>query len=75
MTSTTSLADLLPDLVALRRDLHAHPEIAFEERRTAGIVAQAMKALGLAVHEGIAGTGVVASLRCGSAARSIALRA
>ena len=33
--------DLLPDLIALRRDLHAHPELAFEERRTAGIVASA----------------------------------
>jgi len=67
--------DLLPDLVALRRDLHAHPELAFEEHRTAGIAAQAMRALGLEVHEGIAGTGVVATLRCGTSPRSIGLRA
>ena len=67
--------DLLPDLIALRRDLHAHPELAFEERRTAGIVAQALRLLGLEVHEGLAGTGVVATLRCGTSARSIGLRA
>ena len=74
-TADASIADLLPDLVALRRDLHAHPELAFAERRTAGIAAQAMRALGLEVHEGIAGTGVVASLRCGHSTRSVGLRA
>lgn len=73
--SSAPIADLLPDLVALRRDLHAHPELAFEEHRTAGIAAQAMRALGLEVHEGIAGTGVVASLRCGHGERSVGLRA
>lgn len=57
--------DLLPDLVALRRDLHAHPELAFEEQRTAGIVANALRLLGLEVHEGVGGTGVVGTLRCG----------
>ena len=65
----------MPDLVALRRDLHAHPELAFEERRTAGIVAAALRLLGLEVHEGIAGTGVVATLRHGSSGRRIGLRA
>ena len=58
--------DLLLLLVALRRDLHAHPELAFEERRTAGIVAAALRLLGLEVHEGMAGTGVVGTLRHGS---------
>jgi len=67
--------DLLQDLVALRRDLHAHPELAFEERRTAGIVAAALRLLGLEVHEGIAGTGVVGTLRNGQGARCIGLRA
>ena len=57
--------DLLPDLVALRRDLHAHPELGFEEHRTAGIVAAALRLLGLEVHEGLAGTGVVGTLRHG----------
>ncbi len=69
------VADLLPDLIALRRDLHAHPELAYEEKRTAGIVAQSLRLLGLEVHEGIGGTGVVGTLRCGSGPRSVGLRA
>jgi len=69
------VADLLPDLVALRHDLHAHPELAYTERRTAGIVAQSLRLLGLEVHEGIAGTGVVGTLRCGNGTRSVGLRA
>ena len=73
MSSTVD--DLLPDLIALRRDLHAHPELAFEERRTAGIVASALRLLGLEVHDGIASTGVVGTLRHGCSTRSIGLRA
>ena len=69
------VADLLPELVALRRDLHAHPELAFAEHRTAGIAAQNLRLLGLTVHEGVGGTGVVGTLRCGSGARSVGLRA
>ncbi len=70
------VADLLPDLITLRRDLHAHPELAYEEQRTAGIVAQSLRLLGLQVHEGIGGTGVVGTLRCGSGGpRSVGLRA
>ncbi|MEH3087109.1 MAG: M20 family metallopeptidase [Xylophilus ampelinus] len=69
------IADLLPDLVALRRDLHAHPELAFEEHRTSGIVAESLRRLGLEVHTGIGGTGVVGVLRCGDGARSVGLRA
>jgi len=75
MLQPDSLDDLLPDLVALRRDLHAHPELAFEERRTAGIVASALRRIGLEVHEGIGGTGVVGVLRHGSSDRCIGLRA
>jgi amidohydrolase len=67
--------DLLPDLVAFRRDLHAHPEMAFEEHRTAGRVASALHELGLEVHEGIAGTGVVGILRNGTSPRMVGLRA
>ncbi|CAJ0704134.1 Hippurate hydrolase [Ralstonia edaphis] len=69
------VADLLPDLVALRRDLHANPELAYEEHRTAGIVAQSLRVLGLEVEEGIGGTGVVGTLRGGQGTRSVALRA
>jgi len=74
LTTDADIADLLPDLGALRRDLHAHPELAFAEHRTAGIVAEALRALGLEVHEGIGGTGVVGVLRQGEG-RSVGLRA
>ncbi|MBT9503354.1 MAG: amidohydrolase [Burkholderiaceae bacterium] len=68
------ISDLLPALVALRHDLHAHPELAFAEHRTAGIVAAALRELGLEVHEGVGGTGVVGILRNGPG-RSVGLRA
>ena len=51
------------ELVAVRRDLHAHPEIGFEEIRTSGIVAGALTALGVEVHRGIGKTGVVGVIR------------
>ncbi|WP_252737401.1 M20 aminoacylase family protein [Citreicella sp. C3M06] len=63
----------LPALVALRRDLHAHPELGFEEHRTAALVAERLRALGLEVTTGIAGTGVVGTLR--GTGRAIGLRA
>ena len=65
----------LPDLVALRRDLHAHPELAFHETRTADIVARELAAYGLEVHRGLAKTGVVGVLRKGNSPRAIGLRA
>ena len=52
-------------LAALYRDLHANPELSFAERRTAGIVARSLEALGYEVHTGIGGTGVVGVLRRG----------
>ncbi|MGE0255951.1 MAG: M20 aminoacylase family protein [Alphaproteobacteria bacterium] len=63
------------ELVAIRHDIHAHPEIAFEEHRTAGVVADRLAAWGVEVHTGIAGTGVVGRLTAGSGNRAIALRA
>jgi hypothetical protein len=63
------ISELLPALVALRRDLHAHPELAFAEHRTARIVAAALRELDLEVHEGMGGTGVVGVLSQGSAPR------
>lgn len=68
----------VPDLIAMRRDLHEHPELAFEEVRTSGIVAQRLHALGLEVQTGIAKTGVVGLLRGGIAgpeAKTLAIRA
>jgi hippurate hydrolase len=66
----------LDELAALRRDLHAHPELAFQETRTADIVARKLSAYGLKVHRGLAkGTGVVGVLRKGDSCRAIGLRA
>ena len=45
---------------SLRRDFHAHPELGFQEVRTSGIVARELTALGLEIHTGVAGTGVIA---------------
>lgn len=53
------------ELESLYRDLHEHPELPFEEHRTAGIIADRMRALGLETTTGIGGTGVVAVLRNG----------
>jgi len=63
------------ELVAFRRDLHAHPEVAFEEHRTAERVAAELGRLGIEVHRGLARTGVVGTLRAGSGTRAIGLRA
>lgn len=61
-----ALPDITPSLaklVSFRRDLHAHPELKFEETRTAGQVAAWLQALGLPVERGLGGTGLVATLR------------
>lgn len=65
------------ELTRIRQDLHAHPELGFEEVRTAGIVAEALRAYGLdEVHEGIGGTGVVGVLKGrGGGNRCVGLRA
>ena len=65
----------MPFLVALRRDLHAHPELGFEEIRTSNIVAGLLEEAGLDVHRGLAETGVVGTLRAGRGGRTIGLRA
>lgn len=65
----------LEAMIALRRDLHAHPELGFEEIRTSGIVAQWLEEAGIEVHRGLGKTGIVGTLRAGTGSRSIALRA
>jgi hippurate hydrolase len=65
----------LPDLTAIRRDLHAHPEMLFAEVRTAGIVAAELQRLGFKVTTGIAKTGVVGTLSNGTSSRAIGIRA
>ena len=63
------------DLTAIRRDIHAHPELGFEEHRTADIVAEKLTSWGIEVTRGIGKTGVVGTLRVGNDPRSIGLRA
>jgi amidohydrolase len=63
------------DIVKIRRDLHAHPEVGFEVQRTAGIVAAEMNKLGLKVKEGVGKTGVTADLIVSPTFPMIALRA
>lgn len=62
-------------LVALRHDLHAHPELAFQEQRTSDRVAAFLEAQGITVHRGLAGTGVVGVLKRGDSPRAVGLRA
>ncbi|MGO4570379.1 M20 aminoacylase family protein [Microvirga sp. 2TAF3] len=59
----------------LRRDIHAHPELGFEEERTSDIVASLLEEAGLQVHRGLGKTGVVGTLHLGNGSRSIGLRA
>jgi amidohydrolase len=69
------IIELQPELSRLRRDIHAHPELGFEESRTSDLVAAKLAAIGCEVHRGLAKTGVVGTLRSGNATRSIGLRA
>jgi hippurate hydrolase len=62
-------------LTALRRDLHAHPELCFEETRTSDVIAQTLAQWGIETHRGLGRTGVVGVIRNGRSRRSIGLRA
>ena len=62
-------------LAAWRRDFHAHPEIGFEEHRTAALVAERLSSWGIEVHRGVGRTGVVGTLRNGRGNRAVGLRA
>ncbi len=63
------------ELISIRRDIHRHPELAFNETRTAGIIADRMEKLGLEVQTGIAQTGVVATLRGSKPGKTVLYRA
>src|SRR3977135_4154765 len=65
----------LPELVPIRRDIHAHPELGLEEVRTAEIVAKKREEWGIEVHRGGGVTGVVGVLRNGNGQASVGLRA
>ncbi len=63
------------ELTAIRRDIHAHPELAFAERRTSDLVAKKLAEFGCEIHRGLAGTGVVGTIRRGNSPAAIGLRA
>jgi len=63
------------EFIQLRRDIHRHPELAFEEHRTAELVASKLESWGYQVHRGLGGTGVVGTLQRGTSTRSLGLRA
>ncbi|MCJ2036060.1 M20 aminoacylase family protein [Methylobacterium sp. J-068] len=76
MSPIDRIQSFAEDLVAIRRDFHAHPELGFEEVRTSGIVAEELARYGVTVHRGIGGTGVVGVLEGrGGSGRRIGLRA
>ena len=62
-------------ITTLRRDIHAHPELCFQEHRTAELIAKALTDWGVPIHRGLGGTGVVAILKNGSSGRAVGLRA
>jgi amidohydrolase len=64
-----------PELVAMRRDFHRYPELAFEENRTSGIIAEKLEKLGLEVQTGVAKTGVVGMLRGRKPGKTVMVRA
>ncbi len=75
MAIINRIAEFHGDMTRWRRDIHAHPETAFEEERTADVVADLLGEFGLEVHRGLAKTGVVGTLKAGNGKRRIGLRA
>jgi hippurate hydrolase len=75
MSTEHRIAELHDELIEIRHDIHRHPEIAFEEVRTADIVAEKLEGWGLDVDRGLGKTGVVGTLRAGDSNRAIGLRA
>jgi hippurate hydrolase len=75
MLPNDPVAAVTPEVIAWRQAIHANPELGFQEHATARFVAETLRGLGLEVHEGLGGTGVVGVLRAGSGRRAIGLRA
>ena len=69
------LIEFQSELQQIRRDIHAHPELCYEEQRTADVVAQKLTEWGIPVLRGMGGTGVVGIIKGGSGARAVGLRA
>ncbi|HOZ67619.1 MAG TPA: amidohydrolase, partial [Burkholderiaceae bacterium] len=70
-----ALVHRVGEFIQLRRDIHQHPELAFEEHRTADLVASKLESWGYAVHRGLGGTGVVGTLKRGNGKRKLGIRA
>ncbi|MFG6465183.1 M20 aminoacylase family protein [Roseateles sp. BYS87W] len=68
------LADA-PEITAIRRDLHKHPELCFHEARTADVIAKALTDWGIPIHRGLGTTGVVGIVKNGTSDRAVGLRA
>eukprot|EP01035_Chromulina_nebulosa_P060357 gene60358-biopygen43680 len=70
-----SLVTQAAGIAAVRRDLHAHPELCFEEVRTADVVAGKLTEWGIPIHRGLGTTGVVGIVKNGTSSRAVGLRA
>ena len=75
MSLVPRITSLNDEMTRWRRDIHAHPELGFEEKRTSDLVAAKLAEFGVEVHRGIGKTGVVGVLRAGSSKRTVGLRA
>jgi hippurate hydrolase len=64
-----------PAIQTLRRDIHAHPELGYQEQRTSDLIASVLTAWGIPVHRGLGGTGVIGIVRGGTSTRAVGLRA
>ncbi|MDH7793039.1 M20 aminoacylase family protein [Ochrobactrum sp. AN78] len=71
----TGLASFIDEFIALRRDIHTHPELAFKETRTSALVADYLKQWGYDVTTGVGGSGVVGTLKRGNSNKTIGIRA
>ncbi len=69
------LASFIDEFIALRRDIHIHPELAFKETRTSALVADYLKQWGYDVTAGVGGSGVVGTLKRGNSGKTIGIRA
>ena len=75
LTIPPAIAAIEAEMIALRHEIHAHPELGFEEFVTSDLVAAQLAGWGYEVHRGLGGTGVVGTLKVGSGARRLGLRA
>ena len=75
MEALVEITKFQDELTSWRRDIHAHPELGFEENRTADLVAEKLSSFGIDVHRGLGKTGVVGTLRVGNNQTAIGLRA